>query len=112
MESSMSRFKSSPPTSISAASVAPPLTPGRPRRRSPMRQGAVGVFVRSIPLVSVLVAVCAVAASAAPPADHAKIDPWIESRLRHVAEDSFIVLFDDAETLRHVVAAAKSRRPE
>jgi serine protease AprX len=69
--------------------------------------------VRSSPLVSVLAALCAVAVSAAaPPAEHAKIDPWIESRLHHVAEDSFIVLFDDAETLRNAVAAARSRRSE
>jgi subtilisin family serine protease len=56
--------------------------------------------------------VCAVGAAAAPATEHAKIDPWIESRLHHVAEDSFIVLFDDAPTLRNVVAAARTGRLE
>ena len=68
--------------------------------------------MRSSLLVSVFAAVCSAAAAAAPPAEHAKIDPWIESRLHHVAEDSFIVLFDAPETLRSAVAAARSRRPE
>jgi len=71
--------------------------------------------VRSSVLVSALVValVASVAVSpagAAADAFDAKIAPWILSRLTATGSDSFLVLFDDANTLDAVVAAAGGAR--
>jgi subtilisin family serine protease len=73
--------------------------------------------VRSRVLVWVLLAGAAVAAIAAPPeathvAPRGKIAPWLQSRLNAIGEDSFLVLFDDAQSLGAAVAAARGRRAE
>jgi serine protease AprX len=72
--------------------------------------------VRSRVLVSVLAAVVVSAASAAVEEPGAlkganvKIAPWLQSRLSAVGEDSFLVLFDDADSLGAAVAAARAAR--
>jgi subtilisin family serine protease len=73
--------------------------------------------VRSRVLIWVLFAGATVAAAAAPPEGshapgHGKIAPWLQSRLSAVGEDSFLVLFDDADSLGAAVAAARAGRPE
>ena len=59
--------------------------------------------MRSSVLFAVLVAFLAV--PAVEPAG--KIEPWLQSRLNAVDEDSFLVLFDDANSLGAAVAAAR-----
>ena len=68
-------------------------------------------------LVAFLVAVGVVAAppeavdeSGALKGASVKIAPWLESRLNAVGEDSFLVLFDDADRLGAAVAAAHAGR--
>ncbi len=48
----------------------------------------------------------AIVASGASPAQHAKIAPWLLSRMAAVGEDSFIVLFDDEDRLDTTLAMA------
>jgi hypothetical protein len=50
------------------------------------------------------------AAGASPAAPGAKIAPWLVSRLTATGSDSFLVLFDDEETLRAAVAKARGAR--
>jgi serine protease AprX len=72
--------------------------------------------VRSRVLIWVLFAGAAVAAAAPPEGPRApatgKIAPWLESRLAAVGEDSFLVLFDDEDSLGAAVAAARGGHPE
>ncbi len=64
--------------------------------------------MRSSILVAVLLAVLPVAA--APPNPDAKVAPWLSSRLAAGGSDSFLVLFDDEESLGTAIATARGGR--
>ena len=75
--------------------------------------------MRSRVLVSLLVAVSAVSTAPAAvdesgtlKAANVKIAPWLQSRLNAVGDDSFLVLFDDADSLGAAVAAARRKNGE
>ncbi len=67
--------------------------------------------MRSSVLLCALAAALAIpAAGAAPDASGAKIAPWLVSRLTATGSDSFLVLFDDEESLDKAVAKARGER--